>query len=54
MEIQNKELGYRIFMEAGENIKILINDNEALNMTVSTGKEAKVNFKFQEALLPEV
>ena len=53
MEIQNKELGYRINLDAAENIKVLINDNEALNITVSAGKEAKVSFKFQEAILTE-
>ena len=51
MEIQNKEVGYRIHLEAGENIKVLINDVESLNLTVSAGKEGKVNFKFQENII---
>lgn len=53
MDIQNKELGYRIHLEDGENIKVLINDNEVLNLTVSSNKEAKVNFKFQENIIEE-
>ena len=52
VEVQNKEIGYRINMIAGENIKILINDNEAFNETVGESKEGKVNFKFQESIFP--
>ena len=51
MDIQNKELGYKIFLEAGEDISISINGNEVFTQTVSNDKEAKISFKFQEILI---
>ncbi len=53
IQIQNKELGYRVLLADGENIKILINNNEAFNETVSSGKQAKITFKFQESIFEE-
>ena len=49
MEVENKEFQYNISLEAGENIKILINDNEVIDETVPANYKANVTYMYQES-----
>lgn len=48
MEVDNKEIQYNISLEAGEDIKILINNNEAFFETVPAGYKCNITFMYQE------
>ena len=49
MEVENKEIQYNISLEAGEDIKILINDNQAFSETVPEGYKCNITFMYQES-----
>ena len=53
MIVQNKGMNYRIQLSENENVKILINDIEVFDESVSMGKEVKVKFDYQENLISE-
>ena len=51
MQVDNKEIQYNITLDATENIKILINENQAFNETVPVGYKCNITFMYQESKL---
>ena len=51
--IQSRDVGYRILLNEGETIKILVNDIERFSEAVSPGMEGKFSIKFQESRFEE-
>ena len=49
MDINNKRQSYSISLVAGENIKILINDNEVFDETVGTNYISIVQLDYNES-----
>lgn len=53
MIIKGKSEGYAVYLDAGEKIKILINDNEIYAYTVPEGKHANIGYTMSETDKPE-
>jgi len=51
MDLEQKRMRYRLSLEAGENVKILINDNEVFNETVGQSFLANVDLTYDETKL---
>ncbi len=49
MDINNKQQKYNITLSPGENIKILIDDNEVFNETVGTDYISNVQLNYNES-----
>jgi len=47
-DIRAKRIGYDVDLVEGDNVKILINDNERFNYTIGVGYLGRLGLNFQE------